>query len=153
MRALIQRVLKSSVKIKGTTISSINAGLNVLLAVKNEDSAEDAEYLADKIAKMRIFNDSNDKMNMSIQDVNGSVIVISQFTLYGDCRKGNRPSFTESADAEKADMLYEYFIKYLMDNYKIPVQTGVFAANMEVEIINDGPVTIILDSQIRRNSR
>lgn len=153
MRAIIQRVIKSSVKINGTIFSSINDGLNVLLAVKCEDSAEDAEYLADKIVKMRIFNDLNGKMNMSIQDAGGSILVISQFTLYGDCRKGNRPSFTESADADKADMLYKYFIEYLKNNYKISVQTGVFAADMEVEIINDGPVTILLDSQIRKNPR
>lgn len=153
MIALIQRVKRSSVETMGRITGSISNGLNILLGVGNDDSLEDANYLASKIAALRIFSDDNGRMNLSIQDVGGSALVISQFTLHADCRKGNRPSFTNSAEPELARQLYEAFIDLLSGEHGIHVETGIFAADMTVEIINDGPVTIILDSNIRKKPR
>lgn len=147
MRAVVQRVSTSNVSVGNKVIASISAGLTVLLAVKNDDNNTDASYLAKKIMQLRIFSDNEDKMNMSIQDVGGEILVVSQFTLYGDCKKGNRPSYTQSASADKAKFLYEYFIQYLRDNYSNHIECGKFQANMTVNIQNDGPVTLILESR------
>ena len=146
MRAVIQRVKSSSVTVKGKLIGSIGKGLNILLAVKSDDCEKDARYLAGKIMQLRIFPDENDKMNLSIQDIGGELLVISQFTLYGNCKKGNRPSFSESASADKAVELYDFFIKLIKTVYPNKVVSGVFKADMLVDIKNDGPVTLILES-------
>lgn len=146
MKAVVQRVKKSSVTIDGAIKSEIGAGLNILLGVSEQDHEKDAEYLADKIMKLRVFPDNEGKMNLSVRDVGGEVLVVSQFTLYGDCRKGNRPSFTRSAKPDRAEQLYEYFIGYVGKRYGVDVKTGEFGAMMEVVIENDGPVTLILES-------
>lgn len=145
MRAIIQRVKKASVEIENKLYSKIDQGLLVLLAVSKDDNDEDLEYIVKKITEMRIFTDENGKMNKSILDVDGQILLVSQFTLYGDIRKGRRPSFTESAGAELANMYYEKAIAKLKEQISV-VETGVFAADMQVELINDGPVTIQLDS-------
>ena len=143
MKALIQRVKRASVTVDGTKISEIQKGILVFLGVEKEDVQENAEKLADKICKLRIFEDENEKMNLSVSDVNGEILVVSQFTLCGDCKKGTRPSFDNAAQPDKAIELYEYFVKCI-DDKKIPVQTGKFRAMMDVELINDGPVTFVL---------
>lgn len=153
MKALIQRVISSSVKINGKTVGKIGPGLNVFIAVTHNDTEKEAEYIAEKTVKMRIFNDENDKINLSLQDVEGEIMVVSQFTLYSNCRKGNRPSFTDSAKPDKANELYEYFINYLRNTLNMKISTGEFGADMIVTIENDGPVTIILDSDIRKKPR
>lgn len=147
MRIVVQRVSKSSVSVNGKIVGKISSGLNVLLAVKSGDTEEDARYLAGKLMRLRVFPDMNGKMNLSIQDTGGEVLVISQFTLYGDCRKGNRPSYSVSAPAEKASALYEYFISFIRENYINRIESGEFQANMDVEICNDGPVTLIIESR------
>ena len=152
MIALIQRVLKSSVSVESKTVGAIGNGLNILLGVGRDDTKEDCEYLAKKTADMRIFSDSDGKMNLSIQDVKGSALVISQFTLHANCRRGNRPGFSDSAQPEKAKDLYVYYME-LLRQFGIHVEEGVFGADMKVEIENDGPVTIILDSKIRLQPR
>lgn len=146
MRAVIQRVSRASVSVDHDLVSYINKGLLVLLGVAETDTIEDAKYLAEKTAGLRIFEDDNGKMNLSVTDISGEVLVISQFTLYGDCRKGRRPSFTEAAEPQKAQELYEKYISYLSDLGLNP-KTGVFQAHMSVELVNDGPVTILLDSK------
>ena len=146
MRTVIQRVLKSEVAIAGSISSRIGPGLLILLGVGPEDGPADAEYLADKIINLRIFEDDAGKMNRSVMETGGEVMVVSQFTLMADCRKGRRPSFINAADPETANRLYETFVSILMDR-NIRVQTGVFQAMMAVSLINDGPVTIILDSK------
>lgn len=154
MRAVIQRVKYASVTIDGVLRSKINKGFLILFGAGNGDTAEDAELLAKKTANMRIFCDENDKMNLALKDIGGSVIVVSQFTLYADCRRGNRPSFTAAAPPVEANKLYEYFVRLLRDEYEIQdVQTGEFGADMQVELMNDGPVTIILDSEELKCSR
>lgn len=145
MRAIVQRVKKASVEIDGQVYSEIDQGLLVLLAVSDQDGEEDLNYIKDKLVNMRIFTDENDKMNLSIKDIDGQILVVSQFTLYGDIRKGRRPSFTQSAKHEKANMLYEAMVESLKSEISI-VKTGVFAADMQVSLVNDGPVTIQLDS-------
>lgn len=147
MRAIVQRVAESSVVVEGKTVGSIQKGLMVLLGIKKGDSSAEVEYLANKIVNMRIFEDDNEKMNLSVQDIGGEILVVSQFTLYGDCRKGNRPSFTEAAPPHEANQLYEEFIQYLRDNYPLKVETGVFQAEMQVAIHNDGPVTMLVESR------
>lgn len=147
MRAVVQRVKSSSVSVDNIIIGSITKGINVLLAVKKGDSKESAEYIAKKIMQLRIFSDRNDKMNLSVQDIDGEILVISQFTLYGDCNKGNRPSYIQSAVAEEAKVLYEYFINFLKYNYNNKVESGDFQTDMTVFIENDGPVTLIVDSR------
>ena len=144
MIGLIQRVKKASVTIDNELFSSINAGILVLYGVEKGDEKEKAEKIADKISKLRIFEDENGKMNKSIKDISGEVLVVSQFTLAGNCAKGTRPSFDRAELPEKANEMYEYFIKQLKDK-GLPVNTGVFGAMMDVELINDGPVTFILN--------
>lgn len=146
MRAVVQRVKFSKVEVDGKIIGSINKGLNVLLGVSKEDSADDIKYLKDKILNLRIFEDEEGKMNKSLIDVSGELLVISQFTLYGDCRKGKRPSFTEALGGEEAKKFYEEFVKECKEVLG-NVETGEFGADMKVTIENDGPVTIILDSK------
>ncbi|CEO31781.1 D-aminoacyl-tRNA deacylase [Paraclostridium sordellii] len=146
MRAVVQRVASSKVIVDESTIGEINKGLLILLGVTHEDTSKDVDYLLDKIVNLRIFEDENDKMNLSLKDVNGELLVVSQFTLYGDCRKGRRPNFTNAAKPDLATSLYEEFI----DKAKkegIKVGTGKFGAHMMVELVNDGPVTILIDSE------
>ncbi len=150
MKAVVQRVTASSVSVDGEIVGKIDKGLNVLLGVEEDDTEKDAELLAAKIAKMRIFEDENEKMNLSVLDVDGSVLVISQFTLCADIKKGNRPSFILAAKPDKATALYEYFSSQLKENGVKKVENGVFGADMAVEISNDGPVTIIMDTAIWR---
>lgn len=147
MRVVLQRVNKCAVEIKGEVVSSINNGFLLLLGVKDGDCEADAMKLAKKISGLRIFTDENDKMNLSLSDVNGSVIVVSNFTLYADCSHGRRPSFIAAARPEKAEPLYEYFCKVMLDNGIKSVEKGVFGADMQVSLINDGPVTIDIDTK------
>jgi D-tyrosyl-tRNA(Tyr) deacylase len=145
MRVVIQRVKEAHVDVAGATVGSIRTGLVVLVGVTSTDGPKDAEYLAEKIVHLRIFQDAAGRMNRSIVEAGGALLVISQFTLYGDCRKGRRPSFDEAAPAEQAQTLYEYFVERLRFS-NTRVETGVFQAEMEVHLVNDGPVTFVLDS-------
>ena len=148
MRALIQRVKKGSVTISDEEYSRIGKGIVILLGVKNDDTEEDAKYLAYRSANLRIFEDQNNKMNLSLLDINGEALVVSQFTLYADTRKGHRPSYTEAAPPELAVTLYNSFCKYLSETIgEKKIKTGQFRAMMGVEIINDGPVTIAIESK------
>jgi D-tyrosyl-tRNA(Tyr) deacylase len=149
MRAVVQRVLRSAVSVEGQTIGAIGQGLTVLLGVARQDTLPDADYLAEKIIHLRIFEDENGKMNRSLADIHGAMLVVSQFTLLGDCRKGRRPSFVNAADPEAAEALYLHFAAQVKQ-HGIPVATGRFRAMMQVDICNDGPVTLILDSGDRR---
>lgn len=146
MIAVLQRVTSGAVIVENQTIGQIDYGLVVLLGVMKDDDEWDSEFLADKISGLRIFNDENDKMNLSIKAVNGSALVVSQFTLCADTRKGRRPSFMNAAPPEKGKVLYEDFMKRL-DSKGIPIQSGEFGVMMKVKIDNDGPVTIVLDSK------
>jgi D-tyrosyl-tRNA(Tyr) deacylase len=146
MRAVVQRVQRSSVTVDGRVVGSIGPGLCVLLGVKEGDGEEEARWMAQKIAGLRIFEDEQGKMNRSVLEAGGAALVVSQFTLYGDARKGRRPSFTDAARPEAADPLIARFVE-LLKAEGVPVQTGVFRAMMVVEIINDGPVTIILERE------
>lgn len=145
MRAVIQRVTRASVAIDGEIVGKIGPGLLVLLGVTHTDNPADARWLAEKIVSLRIFNDADGKMKLGFTDVNGSVLVVSQFTLYGDCQKGRRPSFIAAARPEQAIPLYEAFINGIKA-LGVPVETGRFGAMMDVELVNDGPVTLILNS-------
>lgn len=144
MKALIQRVKSASVTIDGLLYSKIGQGLLVFLGVEKGDDKFNAEKLADKLSKLRIFEDENEKMNHSILDIEGEMLIVSQFTLCGDCKKGTRPSFDKSAPPQIANELYEYFISQVK-SFNIPVQTGKFGAMMDVELINDGPVTFMVE--------
>jgi D-tyrosyl-tRNA(Tyr) deacylase len=146
MRAVVQRVTRCEVTVDGETTGRIDSGLAVFLGVSSSDTEKEADYLADKIANLRIFADDNDKMNLSVKDIGGEIMVVSQFTLYGDCRKGRRPSYNDAAPPALAERLYEYFVDVLKDKGS-PVATGRFQAMMDVILINDGPVTILLDSE------
>ena len=146
MRAVVQRVKKGSVETEKKEIGKIKEGLVVLLGVGQKDVKKDAEYLAEKIINLRIFEDKGGKMNLSVKDINGQILVISQFTLYGDCKKGRRPSFISAALPDKAVKLYDYFVKYIK-NYSLKIETGEFQTMMLVKIFNNGPVTILLDSE------
>ena len=146
MRAVIQRVLEASVKTGGVEASRISRGVLVLLGVGSEDSEDDARYLAEKTAHLRIFSDEADKMNLSVLDIEGEILVVSQFTLYGDCRKGRRPSYASAAPPDIAVALYEFYVKELL-KFTPKVETGRFQEMMEVFLINDGPVTLLLDSR------
>ena len=145
MKAVVQRTTRASVSIDGNTVGRIDRGLLVLLGIEPDDGEADIEYMVKKCSGLRIFEDENGKMNLSVQDVGGSILLVSQFTLLGDARKGNRPSFTGAAVPEKAIPIYERVIFELAK--RLPVQTGVFGADMQVELVNDGPVTILLDSK------
>ncbi len=145
MRAVVQRVSRASVSVEGKTTCEISLGLLVLLGVAQTDTRADADYLADKIAGLRIFEDSDGKMNLSVSDAGGSILAVSQFTLYGDVRRGKRPSFDHAARPEQAKELYEYFVTKIRA-LGLKCGTGVFQATMRVELVNEGPVTILLDS-------
>jgi D-tyrosyl-tRNA(Tyr) deacylase len=145
MRAVLQRVTEARVEVNGNVTGAIKHGLVVLLGIQREDTKADAEYLARKIAGLRIFNDDAARMNLSVADAGGSLLIISQFTLYGDCRKGMRPSFDQAARPEVAKQLYEYFVE-CASSTGIPVETGIFQASMRVSLVNDGPVTVICES-------
>lgn len=146
MKALIQRVKNSSVSIDGKQKAIIGQGLLILLGITDTDTHAAADWLASKLAQLRVFSDSEGKMNLSLLDFRGEALVVSQFTLYGDARKGNRPSYIQAARPEKAEPLYEYFVAELQKRLSTPVQTGVFGADMQVSLINDGPVTIMIES-------
>lgn len=146
MRAVVQRVTNADVKIDGRVNGKIDDGLLVLLGVGNGDTEEDMKYIADKIIKLRIFSDENDKMNLSLEDVGGSMLVISQFTLYGDCSHGRRPYFGNTMEPVSANEMYEKFVAYIREQ-GIHTETGEFGADMKVSLTNDGPVTIILESK------
>ena len=146
MRAVVQRVTNADVKIDGRVSGKIDNGLLVLLGVGNGDTEEDMKYIADKIIKLRIFSDENDKMNLSLEDVGGSMLVISQFTLYGDCSHGRRPYFGNAMEPVTANEMYEKFVAYIKEQ-GIHTETGEFGADMKVSLTNDGPVTIILESK------
>ncbi len=149
MRAVVQRVSQASVTINGSVRGQIGLGLVILLGVATDDSAEDIEWLSAKIARLRIFDDENGVMNLSIQEVNGNVLLISQFTLFASTQKGNRPSYSRSARPEIAIRSYEEFIRVLQQHLGREIQTGEFGADMQVSLINDGPVTILFDSKAR----
>lgn len=146
MRAVIQRVARAELSVNGEQIASIGRGYVVLLGVTHDDSETDARYIADKIASLRLFEDEAGKINLGITDVGGGVLIVSQFTLYADCRKGRRPSFTDAAPPAVADKLYQRVVQ-LLHEAGLPVQAGVFGAHMLVALVNDGPVTILLDSR------
>ncbi|MDD5093743.1 MAG: D-aminoacyl-tRNA deacylase [Dehalococcoidia bacterium] len=152
MRALLQRVSQASVSVEGKTVGRIGPGLVVLVGVESEDTEDEAQYLTDKITTLRIFNDAEGKFNLSVQDTGGEILVVSQFTLCADTRKGRRPSFTDAAPPDKAEPLLRTFVE-LLRSAGIKVETGQFQAHMLVEIHNDGPVTIPLDSQNRLRPR
>ncbi|HEY4532616.1 MAG TPA: D-aminoacyl-tRNA deacylase [Fusobacterium sp.] len=146
MKAVIQRVQYASVTVEGHTIGKIQKGFLVLLGITHTDTEEDARWLANKIRDLRVFEDENGKMNLSLEEVRGEVLVVSQFTLYGNCRKGRRPAFIEAAKPEIAIPLYEMFLKTFA-SFGIKTETGEFGADMKVELLNDGPVTLIIESK------
>lgn len=146
MRAVVQRVTEGRVAVDGAVTGAIGTGFVVLLGVGQGDTAADAKYLAEKVVNLRVFEDTAGKMNLSLLDCGGAVLAVSQFTLYGDCRKGRRPSFVAAAPPAEAAELYETFVRYIEEN-GVKVETGVFQAMMQVEIHNDGPVTLLLDSR------
>lgn len=146
MRAVVQRVTESSVTVGGDTVGQIGRGLMVLLGVADGDTDEDAAYLAEKISGLRIFEDTAGKMNLGLQEIGGGMLVVSQFTLLGDCRKGRRPSFVTAAPPEEAERLYELFVA-MARRQSIDVQCGRFRAHMDISLVNDGPVTLLLDSR------
>ena len=145
MKLVVQRVKKAKVTVAGKVVGKINEGFLVLLGVNHTDSEKTADYLVKKLCNLRIFKDENDKMNLNIKQVKGSLLIVSQFTLYSNCKEGNRPSFIDAAKPDKANKLYEYFCNKCKEN-EIEVETGEFGANMQVELTNDGPVTIILEN-------
>ena len=144
MKLVIQRVKYAKVEVEEKITGEIEKGFLILVGVEQNDTKEQADWLANKVCNLRIFEDENEKMNLSLKDVNGKILIISQFTLYADCNKGNRPSFIQAAEPKKAEKLYEYF-KQKCRNLGIKVEAGIFGAHMKVELLNDGPVTIILE--------
>ena len=144
MKIILQKVKKASVSVENKVVCSIDKGYCLLVGVHKESTEEDAKYLAKKIAQARLFEDENDKINLSLKDVGGSILSVSQFTLYADTKKGNRPSFTSAAGAEKANQLYEKFNEFLREE-GVTVETGIFQTMMEVNIVNDGPITIVYE--------
>ena len=149
MRALIQRVTSASVHIEGNEFSKIDNGLLVLLGIEDEDSESDIDWLSSKISQMRIFDDGNGLMNLSVNDINGKILVVSQFTLHASTKKGNRPSFIKASKPNHAIQMYEEFIRHISDKIQNDVLTGEFGASMEIKLVNDGPVTIWIDSKNR----
>ena len=145
MKLVVQRVKKAKVTVEDKIVGEIEKGFLVLLGVKPTDTEKTADYLVKKLCNLRVFKDENDKMNLNIKQVKGSLLIVSQFTLYANCKEGNRPSFTDAAKPDKANELYEYFCNKCREN-EIEVQTGEFGAHMQVELLNDGPVTIILEN-------
>lgn len=150
MRFVIQRVSNSKVTVDNKVVGKINKGFLVLIGVTHEDTKETADLMVKKLLNLRVFQDENDKMNLALKDVNGELLLVSQFTLYADCKKGNRPSFVDAAKPDMANELYQYIIEKCK-NEEYNVQTGIFGADMKVELVNDGPVTIILDSENLHN--
>ena len=150
MRIIIQRCSRAEVRIDGKIVGKIGTGFMLLVGVTHTDTREDADYVAKKIANMRIFNDTEDKMNLSLKEVGGEILSISQFTLYSNTVKGNRPSFIDAARPELAEPLYDYLNQKLRNEYGLHVETGRFGADMKVDFVNDGPVTIILESENRK---
>ena len=148
MRAVVQRVASSRVTVDERVTGEVKKGLLVLLGVTHDDTSKDVDYMVDKVTNLRIFEDENDKMNLSLKDVNGKLLIVSQFTLYGDCSDGNRPSFIEAARPEEAIPLYEYFCKECAKK-GIEVQRGIFGADMKVSLENDGPFTVIFDEHLK----
>ena len=146
MRAVVQRVTSSKVTVNGEVVGSIKKGFTVLLGISKYDGEEDIKYIKDKIINLRVFQDENDKMNLSLRDVGGELLIISQFTLYGDCRKGRRPNFMAALGGSEAEILYNKFLEEIKKE-GIKVETGIFGADMKVSIENDGPVTLILESK------
>ena len=144
MKIILQKVKKASVSVENKVVGSIDKGYCLLVGVHKESTEEDAKYLAKKVAQARLFEDENDKINLSLKDVGGSILSVSQFTLYADTKKGNRPSFTSAAGAEKANELYEKFNEFLREE-GVTVETGIFQTMMEVNIVNDGPITIVYE--------
>lgn len=149
MRIIVQRCSRAEVRIDGETVGQIGTGFLLLVGITHGDTKQEAEYLAKKVANMRIFNDTEGKMNLSLAEVGGAILSISQFTLYGNAHKGNRPSFIKAAPPEVAEPLYAYFNTLLRELYGLTVETGRFGADMKVDFVNDGPVTILLDSADR----
>lgn len=146
MRIVVQRCARAEVRIAGTVVGKIGQGFMLLVGITDTDTTADADLLAKKIAQLRVFEDPDGKMNLALADVGGTILSISQFTLYADCRKGNRPSFIRAARPEQASPLYDYFNQTLRTTYGLTVETGRFGADMQVDFVNDGPVTILLDT-------
>lgn len=147
MRIVLQRVSEARVKIANKLSGEINQGFVILIGVEDDDTIEDVKWLASKVSKLRVFDDGEGKMNLNIQEVNGNILVISQFTLHAKTKKGNRPSYIKAGEPEYAKQLYEYFIDELIQIMDLPIQSGIFGANMQVELINDGPVTLYIDTK------
>ena len=145
MRAVVQRVTYSNVKVDGNIVGEINRGFNVLIGISKEDTEEDMKYIKDKLINLRVFEDENNKMNLSLSDIQGELLIISQFTLYGDVRKGRRPNFMNDLGGNEAKVFYDKFIESMKET-GLKIETGIFGADMKVDIKNDGPVTILLDS-------
>ncbi len=150
MRLVLQRVTQASVAIEKKIHASIQDGLLVLIGIEDHDNDEDIQWVGNKLLNLRIFNDSNQVMNLSVLDIHGELLIISQFTLFASTRKGNRPSYIKASKPEIAIPLYEKFINYLKNNCQLSVKSGIFGANMQISLINDGPVTIIIDSKIKK---
>lgn len=146
MRCVVQRVTRASVRVEGETVGKIGAGLLILFGVGEKDAPSDLDWMVEKIVGLRIFEDEEGKMNRSVQEAGGEMLLVSQFTLYGDCRKGKRPSFSSAAPPEQAKVLFEQAVEKVRE-YGIHVETGVFQAQMQVELVNDGPVTLLIDSE------
>ena len=151
MKVVLQRVIRASVTVLESTVGTVGSGLVVLLGISKSDTTADADYLLDKLLGLRVFPDDYGKMNRNVQEAGGGLLIISQFTLYADCRKGRRPSFDDAAPAEQAQQLYDYFVERARRG-PVPVETGVFQAMMDVQLVNRGPVTIIIDSAERNKS-
>ncbi len=145
MKVVVQRVKSASVKVGNEITGAIDQGLLLLIGIHQDDTKEQMKWMCDKILKLRIFEDDEEKMNLSVSDVEGGILVVSQFTLYGDARKGTRPSFIEAARPEKAEPMYEEMIEYFKEHSELDIQTGKFGAMMDVELVNDGPVTLVLE--------